>query len=275
MNQHFPDYETIDRYLNGRMDETEQADFENQMHRNPEWQAEVEAQRKLLIGLHNLGTEGQRQQLRQTQKVLEEVRATTEVAFEQKATRDQFKRTQVLKRLLSSYAGKITMAALVLVLTGIGSFYFLALNQPSPAELYHSYYETPPNTLALDMRGNGKSQNESLKKIFDPYETGNYSQALNAANGFLAKNPDRQEVRFYRGIIHLELEQHRKALSDLSAATSLKGKTGRKAQWYLALAYLAQMQPEKAETVLKKLANQPPAEYQRKAKKLLSQLASS
>lgn len=272
MSQHLKDYESIDRYLNDRMNKEEQAAFEDQLEQDPDLKAEVEAHRKLTIGLENLGTRQQRQQLQQTKKVLDDIRASTDVAFDHQHGAKKAGRSKVLNRLLSSYASKITVIVLFLATIGVGAFYFLNSNQPSPTELYQSHYTTPPNTLALDMRSGDQSRSKALNPVFKAYEKGKFQQALASANDYLADHPNDKEVQFYRGIMHLELDHYPKAVNDFSAATSLKGKTGRKARWYLAMAYLAQKQPGKAETVLKKLANQPPSVYQDKAKKLLAQL---
>lgn len=259
-------HDQIDRYLNGQMTQEEQADFERELAEDQELREEVETAKTFLVGMEHLGTGELRSDLKATNEMLNDIRHNTEVDFEGHGTPSQ-RRKQALFRTAKMKG--IGIAALLVFLIGLS--YVLFFQESDPQNLFARHYEKPPNLLAVEMRSESSGEPE-LTKFMKAYEDGEYSKAIKRANAILESEPDKQEVRFYRGIMYLEQTNYQKALSDLEFTQNNIDKYREKALWYSGLIHLKLDHPTKAINQLQTLKESAPSTYRQKADKLLKEI---
>ncbi len=141
-------------------------------------------------------------------------------------------------------------AAAVLAMVLGGGIYAFINSTKAPDELYLTYYQTYPNVVAPNVRGENE---QNLKnKAFKAYDSGDYAEALllfNQINGV-------EYADFYKGISMLELGQTTQTIAHFKnlkfSESPYPFETYRK--WYLALAYLQKNQIKEAKILLKQLS---------------------
>lgn len=264
-------FETIDWYLKGQMTEAEERDFIEVMKGDPELRHEVDRARIFLTGMENLETAEIRKELKQTDRVLQQIRASTLVDFDSdKGESGKLKPGLWDKFIPDSQFQKIGGIAAMLVAV-LGGMYFLLFDKPDPQALYEQYYQKPPNIIAVENRS-APNEKSAIASVIKPYEEGHYKKALKKANQYLENHPDKTKVQFYRGIMHLELGQYQRAIQDLKTATNLNEAFRHKALWYLALTHLAEGETGEAGDYLKQLKEGQPSPYREKALELYEKL---
>lgn len=258
--------ERIDRYLQDEMSSEEKAQFEQELANDPYLREEVAIERRLRFALENLEEDQLRHELRESNKTLNQIRASTPIDFENHATATKHGK---LFKLISNNKKYLSLAGILLM--AVICTYFLLYQQKSSDYLFTQYYEKPPNTIAVDTR-HGANANNELKTLMLNYEKGHYQSTLIKADQYLEDHPEKSQVRFYRGIVHLELGQHHQAIEDLKTALENANTYRDRSLWFLALAYLAKDQQDKAKQTLKSLNQRPPSNYQEKGAQLLTDL---
>jgi tetratricopeptide (TPR) repeat protein len=162
-------------------------------------------------------------------------------------------------------------AAAVLLLLLIPA-YFMFFYESSTNKLFNQYYQPPTNKLTDQPRG-GSAENQELKAMMNAYENSEYKVALKQANEYLERNNAKtNQLIFYRGIMHLELDNHQKALQDFRAFKNQDEKYRDKALWYLALTHLASRKKDQARNILLQLQERPPSRFTQKAEALLAEM---
>ena len=145
-------------------------------------------------------------------------------------------------------------AAAVVVIIGSWVVFQQFLSKPNPSELYLSYYQTYPNVIAPNVRGESK---ETLKtKAFAAYDAGNFQTSAQLF-GKLKEQISEDYATFYEGISYLETNKPEKTIAlfenkkfddNITAMEDYR-------KWYLALAYLKTNQKEKAIGLFSKICN--------------------
>lgn len=254
-NQYQDRLEQVDRYLQGQMSPEEQKSFEHQMEADPSLQKEVEQGRIFLLTMENLEDDELRGELRKTNEVLQNARQSTEVNYNEPEGDENDKQDEPRVIPISSYYQRIVATAAAVILLLIPG-YFLFLQDDAANALFNEHYETPANTIP----GNTRSEadiNQQLQKVTSLYENGSYTKAVQEANAYLANNPNDYEVRFYRGIMYIELDRYKKAIEELKQVEANTTAFATKAQWYMAMAHLALDQTKEAKAILKQLSQEP------------------
>ncbi len=144
-------------------------------------------------------------------------------------------------------------AAAVVVIIGAWVVFQQFLSKPNPSELYLSYYQTYPNIVAPNVRG--ENQENLTTKAFLAYDSGDFQTAAQLF-GELKTQTSEDYVVFYEGISYLEVNKPEKTI----ALFENKNFTNRDAQlevyrkWYLALAFLKTGKKEQSVEILKGLS---------------------
>lgn len=147
---------------------------------------------------------------------------------------------------------KYAAAAVVVIVGGLVVFQQYIF-KPSPSELYLSYYQTYPNIVAPNVRGENQ---ENLKtKAFLAYDSGDFQTAAQLFGELKTQTSEYYAV-FYEGISYLEINKPEKTI----ALFKNKNFTNRDDQlevyrkWYLALAFLKTEKKEQSVEILKGLS---------------------
>jgi hypothetical protein len=145
-------------------------------------------------------------------------------------------------------------AAAVVVIIGGWVIFQQFLSKPNPSELYLSYYQTYPNVIAPNVRGESE---ETLKtKAFAAYDAGDFQTSAQLF-GKLKEQVNEDYATFYAGISYLEINKPEKtiALFENKKFNGANAQLENYRQWYLALAYLKTNQKEKAIGLFSKICN--------------------
>lgn len=161
-------------------------------------------------------------------------------------------------------------AAAVVVIIGSWVVFQQFLSKPNPSELYLSYYQTYPNVIAPNVRGESE---ETLKsKAFAAYDAGDFQTSAQLF-GKLKEQISEDYVTFYEGISYLEINKPEKTIALFENKKFDNNITPMEdyRQWYLALAYLKINQKEKAIGLFSKICNSANPQKE-KAKELLDKI---
>ncbi|MDP1815930.1 MAG: hypothetical protein Q8K92_15895 [Leadbetterella sp.] len=144
-------------------------------------------------------------------------------------------------------------AAAVVVIVGCWLVFQQFLSKPNPSELYLSYYQTYPNVIAPNVRG--ESQENLKTKAFMAYDSGDYEMATQLF-GELKTQISEDYAVFYEGVSYLEVNRPKKtiALFENKKFTNSNAQFEDYRKWYLALAYLKTDKKEQAVEILKGLS---------------------
>lgn len=115
--------------------------------------------------------------------------------------------------------------------------------------MYLAYYQTYPNVVAPNVRGENK--NNFKNEAFRAYDTEDYKEAIR----LFSQIKNEEFAVFYSAVSYLELDENPKAIQILESGkfsdSPYPFETYRK--WYLALAYLKTNQKENGKKILKEL----------------------
>lgn len=152
-----------------------------------------------------------------------------------------------------NYKKWMVAASFVAFISIIGFWIFN--NNPSSDELFSQYFSPYENVIQPISRAD---KSKDIKTIaFENYELGNYTDALLNFDSLLSNyynNKDKEIIIFYKAIIHLELNQPKKAILLLKENLQQNLKWRDKNEWYLALAYLKTNNIVEAKKVLLSLS---------------------
>jgi len=162
-----------------------------------------------------------------------------------------------LKSLLSSFEKpkqksiwwQYAAAAIVVILAGVGIFSYINSGSNNE-ELYLAYYQTYPNVVAPNVRG--ENENTLKNEAFIAYDAEDYKEAIR----LFSQIKNEEFAVFYSAISYLELDENPNAIQILESGKFSDSlypfETYRK--WYLALAYLKTNQKDKGKKILMELA---------------------
>jgi hypothetical protein len=147
---------------------------------------------------------------------------------------------------------KYAAAAVVFIIGGWVVFQQF-LGKSDTSKLYLSYYQTYPNVIAPNVRGESE---ETLKtKAFAAYDSGDFQTSAQLF-GKLKAQVGEDYATFYEGISYLEINKPEKtiALFENEKFNSAKTQLENYRQWYLALAYLKTNKRDSSKQILKQLS---------------------
>ena len=204
--------EYIQKYLHGKLSETERAEFEAQMIKHPKLQEAVEEMRDLLEGIK----EAERQELKarlQNLKISEEPHKTS-------------------KKIINLKPYYLVMAAACVIGFVIISTNLFFKNDISGEELYEDYFSTYPNTMQPIARG--VEEIDPTIKAFIAYEAEDFTSASKQFEEILKTKND-PDLKFYYSMSLLNEGRDKEAfilLNDLKRDSTLYVP---QTYWYAAL----------------------------------------
>ena len=163
---------------------------------------------------------------------------------------------------------RIGIAAL-LIITGFVLVYVFILRQSDGTSMFAEHYEPYPDMINLKDRA--EQDSGTVEAIMAKYKSGYYEDALSSMNNYLARHPANQKIRFYRGVVNLELDQDKDAIDDFEKVVLGDDQLDVQATWYLALAYLRLEQTDRAGIYLAELI-QNNTRYDRSAQNMIDRL---
>ncbi len=159
-------------------------------------------------------------------------------------------------------------AAAVLIIAMAVYFLLLTRQKSSPSYIYRKHFAYYNHTIQPRDAG------DSIGSFYNGmqfYKAGSYQDALNSF--LVAQEKYEQISAFYIGLCYLNLDQYSDAAVHLEEAVALNGDHKQDAEWYLALAYLAEGKVNKTENIIKQITNQPKHYYYEQARNLLEDMA--
>lgn len=215
--------EFIRSYLNGRLNETEMAEYQRLLETDPEFRKEVGFQKDLKTAFSKLNSERIKTKLKK---------------FE-----DEF--TPSKRNHLTIWL----VAASVLIIIGTGFITFFN-NPTSPDKLYLAYFKPYENVVAPITRG---QSTEALKtEIFLAYEKENYEKAAEGFNR-LYESTNETYYLLYEANALMAKGKVKKAIPLLQKQLNFQDDFAEKTRWYLGLAYLETNQVKKAKKLLQEI----------------------
>ncbi len=169
---------------------------------------------------------------------------------EQDATKKQLQHFEAKENTITFNYKKWMVAAFVIVLLGVSSFWVFTNQSINTEQLYAEHFQPYRNVVQPIVRGETKTDLKT--KAFTAYEQKKYAKALNYFNQLLAQKED-ASISFYKANVLLQLNKTKKAIVILENNSQLPNKLKTQQQWYLALAYLKTDSIEEAKLILKDL----------------------
>lgn len=158
-------------------------------------------------------------------------------------------------------------AAVIIILVPLAYLLLSNVFDHSNQELFTAYFEPYQDVISERSAEMG-----ALEQGLSAYNQSNFPSAISQLEIYLAAHPDEQGAKCYLGISYLASQQPDKAESMLKpVAEHSSGLFKEVAEWYLALAYLQQDQKEKARDQLRKIASQPDHIFGTRASQLLGE----
>lgn len=149
------------------------------------------------------------------------------------------------------------IAASILLLIGLGS-YFVFFNQSlSNNELYTKYFYPYENVIEPIVRDQMKLTKKG--EVFSLYERGAYEKAIEGFNQLLSQNSfDVATLNFYKANAYLQLKEYEKAQPLFAKIVANKNKEWQaESLWYLGLISLKLNEVADAKKYFEELKNQP------------------
>ena len=237
------DYEVlIEKYLNGTLNEKEQAEFDTLRGSDEAFDQEV-------IFHENL---------RAVLAAEDDAVRTMVEEFEAEQPSSSSSTSGVWKNLL--------VAASIFAVLGLAVFY--NLSQPiSSSDLYENYFERYPNVVKPMVRGEEK---DAVDEAFEAYDNERFEEALTRFTT-LYETDGSAHYLFYKALTFLELERSEEAIVLLEEFSASDDKLSDRAGWYIAMAYLQLDDQEKAKEELEEVIDKK-AFNAVKAEELLTEL---
>ena len=251
----FKQQQEIEQFLKGQLSQQEAARFESKVNNDPELARDVEFYSNLKFTLKNAELIKANQSIKavMSQKALDP-------DFDLKGI-DAFKNPW-----WGGTTGLLTIGVLVMGLLASVFFINQQSNRLSPQPELSQEYLTPFESLIAT----SSEEETPLSLGIDYYNQGNYSEAINWLNRYLAGEPN-EGAQLYLGISYLMQGEVQNALETLTPVVDEEGIFSPPAQWYLALTYINLGDLETARTLLQKLQGDPVFE-ERGLSELLEQL---
>lgn len=250
-------YELLEAYLQNELSPTDQVSFEKDIEADPELRAEVNRQREIRLGLRALGIQ---QALHRAQMQYHDSLAVTQPEADQ----------QTVVRPLSTWRYWAAAASFVLI-SGIG---YYAYQQTDSRQADLAYTETFRADDELLKRFPSATVSPQTRKTFldaiTHYRSGNYERVVEQLRTLPADKQTIPYKNYLLGLSYLASKQSAEAIPFLIRAqkTSLP-ELHRKAEWFLALAYVKNNQKERALPILKRISTEPAHPFQSLAQRVL------
>ncbi|MFA5419264.1 MAG: hypothetical protein WC341_12480 [Bacteroidales bacterium] len=233
----------IDRFVTGKLDDTELWEFNHEMENNPKLKKEVE----LRTAIYNAIADKQKMNLRISLMAL---------------------RKEMQNKIFHLPSWKVQAAAasiVVLLLVGAGLLTSVFKTE-SNQQLYSAYYH--PESSLLSVRSGSFSDNTSLNLGMLSYDQGQYEESIEIFKTI----PNNVVARLYCGFAYMNVKNYEAAINEFDYVLAHGDNLFiDQATWFRGLSFLADNQISKAKAIFTTIANQDGA-YHSKATDLLEEL---
>lgn len=242
-------YILFEDYIANQLSKEEAANFEFRLKTEPEFNQAFNTYKELSFFLED--------------KVKNEEESKTFQNNLERISKSYFnKEEEVLERKTTTKTFqlfKYAIAACVVLLFGI--FTFNQFSNPSFSD-YNHY-----DSISLTVRG---QQDELLKTAEDAFNNKNFAKAEQAFKSLIAADNDNAELKLYRGISNIELNNFEIADSLLKDLSNGSSAYKQKVIWYLALSKLKQNDNAACLDILRTISED--SEDYKRAQKLINKL---
>ncbi len=241
------DHQLIDKFLRGQLDAQEQELFDKKQS-DVDFKEELTWRNNSLAVIKKNGRQDLKKKLQLLDKKIEEEKSASQ---------------PTPTKVLNINRGRwLTIAATLLILAGM--FWWWNLQAPDSEDLFAQYFEPYPNVIAPIVKSDAPELTE-VEKAFQTYEKGFYSQAIP-----LLKKLNTPEAKFYLGVAQLTQGENKDAINHLKfIATQSDNRFQHASQWYLAMAYFKNDQPDEANEMLKLIRQNPEHIFYKQAGELV------
>lgn len=240
------DIEQLTKYWEGKLSQKEKDQISTRMNEDQAYAKAAQKSQLLTTSLELIRMRKRRQQLLDFDSTLAPVKAPSVTTA-------------------SNNWLKIGAIALLISLLTFGAWYaFQKKTSPSISEPIASHFEPYP-TLGLTM---GDTPDERKKEALTLYAQKKYMEAIPLLQDSFLETQDSM-LLFYKAIAHLAVGHNQEALLIFEQLQQVERVPQEATQWYLALAYVATNQKDKAIQLLTKNRN---SSYQTKIEQLLREL---
>lgn len=129
-------------------------------------------------------------------------------------------------------------------------------NEPAPEDKLFADSFMLPEIVITAPKSRGDLDSTPLADAIKSYKGGKYKKAVTNFSAFLEKNPefpDAIDVKYYRAMCLLKLDQPTEAVPDLQDVVAANNKNTAQAKWFLGLTYIKLREKEKAVALLQDL----------------------
>ncbi len=243
--------ELMDGFLRGELDETNRMTFNKLLETNPTFKKEYEQRASL-------------------QKIMAKNSNLRIKQILQNKEQTKFGRPDPKVFPIVRY---IRIAASLLILAGILSFFIKPSSDAAFSKLYAENFTAYPNDYQEVERG--EAEETAAKEILANYSNKDYSKVISGIDTYLnSTNLQDDKLLFFKAMALMGLDKHDEAkdlLNTLENSNNLKTYYNQIA-WYSALNYLALQDPNNAKIELSKLLNSTDDFRKTSAKELLAEL---
>ena len=156
-----------------------------------------------------------------------------------------------------------SIAASILVILGLSSFFFLFNQSPSIDELYNSYFSPYENVIEPIVRNQVNLSKRA--EVFALYEQGEYQKAIEGFDALILQDSlSFYTVSFYKANAHLKLNEFDEAKYLLQLVVDQDKEWRKESLWYLALISIKLNDTDTALAYLQKLQQQDKKTFKKK-----------
>ena len=242
--------ELIDKYFAGELSPEERTSLERKLKEDNDFAKAFQLEKDLMEGLETMGNKNLRPKL---EKIYQE-----EVMEEKKEVKTSTPVHQISTKSNRRWWLAAASIAIIALLT------WMFWPQVSPQKLYaaHAQHE-------FDFTEKG-SPDQVLYQAETALKANDFAAALPLLENYLSSRPDAYNIVLAKGIAHLELDDHEKAILTFRQLTRVNSLYKTEGTWYLALANLKGGQVESCRQLLRELP--PDSGRYQQAQNLLEQL---
>lgn len=237
----------IERYITGKLEDTELWEFKINLENDEELAREVEIYREMYSTISN-------------DKKMELLKTLT--SFNTNKQKRQFK-INIYSRQVQALAASI----IVLMMIGAGLLInYIGNSDVSNYNVYTEYFIDEGSLLTT--RSNAETTNALVKSGIKLYNNGKYEQTISLFDS----NPDNVIARLYSGFSYMNLKQFDMAENQFKYIINHGDNIFiDQAEWNLGLSYLADEKTEQAKTIFAKIASEDGA-YSQQATNIIMKL---
>ncbi len=264
-------YELIEAYLNGKLAPADRADLEAEWQNDLELDREIRLQEELRAGFRAIGLENRLEAARQRHQA-------RMIRPQRPEPKPLPLPVQPAVRVAWGWNDLRTWVAAASVVLLVGISVWLVSRgseaQFTEAAYANNYRPDASNFVARGLPANLKPDDRAaLTAGVQSYNQGRYAAAIGSLKKVAGADGSLAIAQYYLGISYLTTPDVDKAIRCLQVAQrSAQPDLRRKAQWYLALAYLKKADRPCTESALRVVADDPQSPYRHRAGLLLEQL---